>query len=74
MDSKYIILVLNQISIQLHKHYALLTYGLKREDVDLCNVKVTPLAVYLQKCLLSMEKELNTCEQKVSKSCLCKIY
>lgn len=67
VDNQYVILALNQISLQLQKHYALLTYNLKRQDVDLCNVKVSPIATCLQNCLLNMENELDKFEQRVSK-------
>lgn len=66
MDNQYVILVLNQISLQLHKHYALLTYNLKRQDVDLCSVMVAPTATCLQNCLLSLDQELDKFEHKVS--------
>lgn len=66
VDNGYVLLILNQMSLQLHKYYAAITYNLKREDVDLCNARVAPVATCLQNCLLSLDKELDKFEQKVS--------
>lgn len=57
--------MLNQLSLQIHKHYAVLTYNLKRQDVALCSVMVTPATKYLQNYLMSIEREVEKFENKV---------
>lgn len=65
VDKQYMLLVLNQISVHLHKHFANLVYALKRENVDLCNIRVTPSVDQLQSIINGVEKELDKLEYKV---------
>lgn len=53
------------MSVQLNKHFANLTYALKREDIDLCDIKVTPAVDCLQQCLTSLEQRLSEFDKKV---------
>ncbi|KAJ8919705.1 hypothetical protein NQ315_006233 [Exocentrus adspersus] len=67
VDRKYALIVLNTMSMQLNKHFANLTYALKREDVDLCDIRVAPAVECLQGCLTSLEKRLTEFDAKVFK-------
>lgn len=66
VDKQYVILVLNQISVQLHKHFANLIYATKRQDLDLCNIELTPILNCLHDQLVDLEKELEVYQKRVS--------
>ncbi|KAJ8926217.1 hypothetical protein NQ314_021426 [Rhamnusium bicolor] len=67
VSRQYALLILNQMSVQLHKHFANLSYALKREDTDICNVKVTPAIDCLHDCLTSLERQLEQFDEKIIK-------
>lgn len=66
-DTAYALLVLTNISLQLQKQFANLTYILKREDIDICDIQLTPAVLTLQNNLSSMESSLKALETKVLK-------
>ena len=66
VDNQYLCLVLSQISVQLNKHYANLSYAIQRKDVDLCYIKLRPATICLADCLKSLEKEIEHVESQVS--------
>nr|CAH7729669.1 unnamed protein product [Callosobruchus chinensis] len=65
VDRTYILLVLNQISVQLHRHYASIIYACKREDIDLCDIHLVPAVGTLQILLDSFEKKVDDLEKMV---------
>ncbi|CAH1119468.1 unnamed protein product [Phaedon cochleariae] len=65
VDQQYTQLVLTQMSEQLHRHLAILTYALKRQDVYLCKITLTPSMHCLSKMLQDIEKKLETFEHAV---------
>ncbi|KAG5880121.1 hypothetical protein JTB14_027058 [Gonioctena quinquepunctata] len=67
VDKQYTKLVLIQMSEQLHRHLAVLTYALKRPDTDICDVKLSPALKCLQGVIGSLEKEIDSFECKVLK-------
>ncbi|XP_057669778.1 uncharacterized protein LOC130902010 [Diorhabda carinulata] len=66
-DTAYALLVLTNICLQLQKQFANLTYILKREDIDICDIQLTPAVLALQNNISSMESTLNVFERKVLK-------
>ncbi|KAJ8951278.1 hypothetical protein NQ318_008181, partial [Aromia moschata] len=64
VSSQYTRLLLSHTSIQLHKHFANLAYALIRDDVDLCNINLTPAVNHLQLCLKSLERQLECFNKK----------
>nr|CAI5833755.1 unnamed protein product [Callosobruchus analis] len=66
IDRTYILLVLSQISAQLHRHYANIIYACKREDVDLCDIHLVPAVGTLQTLLDSFEEKVDDLEKMVT--------
>lgn len=65
VDNQYLSLVLSQINVQITKHFANLTYALRRRNVDLCYIKVRPAALCLEGCLNSLDEQLDHLERRV---------
>ncbi|KYB28794.1 hypothetical protein TcasGA2_TC034598 [Tribolium castaneum] len=65
IDEKYVQLVLAQMSMHLTKHLAALSIAVNRRDTIVCNVQLKPAAHCLQKCVESLEKQLDEFEQKI---------
>ncbi|XP_018567712.1 uncharacterized protein LOC108908238 [Anoplophora glabripennis] len=65
VDRQYALVVLSTMSMHLTKHLANLTYALKREDIDLCDIKVAPAVDCLQHCLMSLERRLSEFDKKI---------
>ncbi|XP_050509374.1 uncharacterized protein LOC126886465 [Diabrotica virgifera virgifera] len=66
-DKSYIQLILNQISLHVQKQYANVIPIVKRNDIDICDIELTPAVITLQHVLRSMDNSLNTFEKKVLK-------
>ncbi|CAH1982391.1 unnamed protein product [Acanthoscelides obtectus] len=65
LDQTFISLVLSQISAQLHRHHANITYAYKRSDVDLCDINLVPAIGTLQTLLDSLAKKVQLLESKL---------
>ncbi|CAH0545709.1 unnamed protein product [Brassicogethes aeneus] len=65
IDKEYVSLVLSQISLQMHKHFANLAIAARREDVVVCDIKLKPTVLCLNESLKSLEKTLNKFDKNV---------
>ncbi|CAG9858761.1 unnamed protein product [Phyllotreta striolata] len=66
-NKSYAKLVLQQMSLQLQKQMASLNYILKRKDVDICNVKLSPSVSLLQSTIKSLDDRVDEFEREVLK-------
>ncbi|XP_030756054.1 uncharacterized protein LOC115882255 isoform X2 [Sitophilus oryzae] len=64
INGPYLCLILNQISIHLNKHFANTSY-FSKSVVDLANVKLEPICISVNNCLLSLENVINEVELNV---------
>jgi hypothetical protein len=71
IDQKYVQLILSQMSAHLLKHMAALSIAVNREDIIVCNIKMNPAVLCLRNCIVSLEKQLDEFESKVTSYIFC---
>jgi hypothetical protein len=71
IDQKYVQLILSQMSAHLLKHMAALSIAVNREDIIVCNIKMNPAVLCLRNCVVSLEKQLDEFESKVTSYIFC---
>lgn len=67
VNHQFLGLVLTQIKVQLKKHFANLTFALRKTDVDLCYIKIHPSVVCLENCISSFEHQVEDLERSILK-------